>query len=90
MKLALKELLTPLSKDIPKKPKEISTDFFNELPEIYKLMLEDADTFMKSDPAAERIEEVILCYPGFYCLAVHRMANVLYKMNDSCSSKSYE
>jgi serine O-acetyltransferase len=80
MKLSLKELLIPLSKDIPKTPKEIAVDFFNELPVIFRLMLEDADTFMKSDPAAERVEEVILCYPGFYCLAVHRMAHVLYKM----------
>ena len=80
MKLSLKELLIPLSKDIHKTPKEIAVDFFNELPVIFRLMLEDADTFMKSDPAAERVEEVILCYPGFYCLSVHRMAHVLYKM----------
>jgi serine O-acetyltransferase len=81
MKLSLKELLTPLAKDLQKKPKEIAADFFNHLPEAYKSMLEDADTFMKSDPAAERIEEVILCYPGFFSLTIHRMANILYKMN---------
>ena len=81
MKLGLKELLTPLANDIEKTPKEIATSFFEKLPELFKLMHEDADTFLRSDPAAERVEEVILCYPGFYCLAVHRLANVLYKMN---------
>jgi len=80
MKLRLKELLIPLEKELEKTPKEITNDFFEHLPEVYKLLLDDAETFMKSDPAAERVEEVILCYPGFYCLTVHRMANILYKM----------
>ena len=77
LKLTLKELLTPLEKDLEKTPKEIALSFFDVLPDVYRLMLEDADTFANSDPAAERVEEVILCYPGFYCLAVYRMAHIL-------------
>jgi len=81
MKLRLKELLIPLEKELNKTPKEIAADFFEQLPEVYNLLLDDAGTFVKSDPAAERVEEVILCYPGFYCLVVHRIANILYKMH---------
>ena len=80
MKLRLTELLIPLEKELKKPPKEIAAEFFTYLPQAVELMLNDADIFAKSDPAAERVEEVILCYPGFYCLVVHRMANILYKM----------
>ncbi len=80
MKLRLKELLIPLEKELNKPPKELAADFFEQLPDVYKLLLDDAGTFVKSDPAAGRVEEVILCYPGFYCLIVHRIANILYRM----------
>lgn len=83
MKLRLKELLIPLEKELDKPSKEIAADFFDYLPKTVELLLEDAETFAKSDPAAKRVEEVILCYPGFYCLAVHRMANILHKMGVS-------
>ena len=81
MKLRLKELLIPLEKELKKPPKEIAAEFFEYLPQAVELMLDDAETFAKCDPAAERVEEVILCYPGFYCQVVHRMANILYKMD---------
>ena len=80
LKLRLKELLIPLEKDLQKSPKEVAVEFFKELPKVYKILLDDADTFMHCDPAAERVEEVILCYPGFYSLVVHRLSNVLYNL----------
>lgn len=80
MRLRLKELLIPLEKEIKDSPENIAKQFFDELPVIYKSLLEDADTFMKSDPAARCVEEVILCYPGYSCLVVHRLAHVLYKL----------
>jgi len=81
MRLRLKELLIPLEKDISDSPEIIAKQFFDHLPEIYESLLEDAGTFVKSDPAARCVEEVILCYPGFSCLVVHRLANKLYKLN---------
>ncbi len=81
MKLRLKELLIPLEKVLEKSPKEIAALFFDQLPEVYNYLLDDAETFYQSDPAARGVEEVILCYPGFYSLAVHRMAHILYQMN---------
>ncbi len=80
MKLRLKELLIPMHKEINDDPSGIVKNFFRELPGVYKTLLNDADAFMKSDPAASCVEEIILCYPGFYCLSVHRIANLLYKM----------
>jgi serine O-acetyltransferase len=80
MRLRLKELLIPLEKDIKDSPENIAKQFFDKLPGVYTNLLEDASMFMKSDPAARCVEEVILCYPGFSCLVVHRLANVLYKL----------
>jgi serine O-acetyltransferase len=80
MRLRLKELLIPLEKDITDSPENIAKQFFDLLPETYKHLLNDADTFLKSDPAARCVEEIILCYPGFSCLVVHRLANLLYKL----------
>ena len=78
MKLRLKELLIPLEKIISDSPENISNEFFKQLPGVYNSLLEDADEFMKSDPAAKCVEEVILCYPGYSCIVVHRLAHVLY------------
>ncbi len=55
--------------------------FFEQLPNTQKMLYEDAKAFHKNDPASYSIEEVILSYPGFYALAVHRLANLLYKMS---------
>jgi serine O-acetyltransferase len=74
-------LMTPLEKELKSHPDEITSSFFNELPEIFKMLSEDAKTFVKSDPAAEKLEEVILCYPGFFSLIVYRIAHILYKLN---------
>ena len=80
MRLRLKELLIPLEKDIKESPEIIAKQFFDQLPGVYKHLLEDADTFVKSDPAARCVEEVILCYPGYSCLVVHRLAHILHQL----------
>ncbi|MCK4921880.1 MAG: serine acetyltransferase, partial [Bacteroidales bacterium] len=80
MQLRLKELLIPLQSVLTKEPSVISEDFFLKIPEIYKVLLKDADVFYKSDPAASCVEEVILSYPGFYSLSTYRLANILYKL----------
>lgn len=73
----LELLMRPLQKKLPAKPSEICRKFMESLPGVYNKMLEDGDAFMKFDPAAESLEEVILCYPGFFSIAVYRLANEL-------------
>lgn len=80
MKLRLKELLIPLEKMMKESPEHISDHFFNQLPEVFKNLLDEAEIFLKSDPAARCVEEVVLCYPGYTCLAVHRLAHILYEL----------
>jgi serine O-acetyltransferase len=80
MKLRLKELLIPLERELRDAPEHIAQRFFKQLPQVYKDLLEEADIFLKSDPAAQCVEEVILCYPGYSCLVIHRLAHILYEL----------
>ena len=54
--------------------------FFESLPDIVSRLLEDADTYLQSDPAAKSLEEVIITYPGFFALSVHRIAHKLHTL----------
>lgn len=60
-------------------PTELVDYFFGELPKVQETLYEDAKAFYNNDPSVYSVEEVILSYPGFYALVIHRLANVLYK-----------
>ncbi len=51
---------------------------FDALPAIRTTLDEDAIAGYEGDPAATSKAEVILSYPGFFAIAVHRIAHVLY------------
>ena len=46
---------------------------------IFKELYEDAKNIKEKDPAARSIFEVIILYPGFHALALHRLAHFLYR-----------
>lgn len=46
---------------------------------MFKGLLSDARSIAKRDPAAKSVLEVVLLYPGFQALFLHRIANWLYK-----------
>lgn len=70
-------LLCPLEKNLPDSPELISERFFGELPTIYDSLLFDAHAIADNDPAAVGVEEVVAVYPGFYAIAVYRIAHEL-------------
>jgi serine O-acetyltransferase len=41
---------------------------------------EQIDTIFREDPAAKSVLEVVLCYPGFHAILLHRVAHRLYRM----------
>ncbi|TGJ99436.1 serine acetyltransferase [Leptospira semungkisensis] len=59
---------------------DILSQFQSELPSLYDSVWMDAIAAFEGDPAAESVKEVILAYPGFYAIAVHRVAHVLHKL----------
>lgn len=54
--------------------------FFKSIPEINNKLWEDAEFIYKGDPAAEDVDEVILSYPGFFAIAVYRLAHEMYRI----------
>src|SRR5690606_38982496 len=53
--------------------------YIGSLPRILELLNLDAEPFLEDDPAAISKEEVYLCYPGFYAIAIYRLAHELHK-----------
>lgn len=45
----------------------------------FKRLEEDARAFVDRDPAARSRWEVMLCYPGFHAIVLHRFANALWR-----------
>jgi len=43
-----------------------------------KSIKEEIETVFKKDPAARNIVEVLLCYPGFHAIILHRCAHFLW------------
>ena len=40
---------------------------------------EQIDTIFRKDPAARSVIEVLLCYPGFHAILLHRLAHKLHR-----------
>lgn len=60
--------------------RDLIEGFFNEVPAIFEDLNTDADMYSKSDPASYSKEEVILSYPGFFAVMVHRFAHVIHRL----------
>jgi serine O-acetyltransferase len=56
----------------------IVDDFFDELPHIRSILALDMEAAFRGDPAAKSTEEVILSYPGFEAITVHRLAHFFW------------
>jgi serine O-acetyltransferase len=44
-----------------------------------QLVREQIETVFRRDPAARSVLEILLCYPGFHAVLLHRLAHHLYK-----------
>lgn len=59
---------------------EVASAFFEEVPEIYRLLNTDIRAIVDGDPAAHSQFEVIRAYPGFHALGYYRIAHALHKL----------
>lgn len=59
---------------------EKAHDFFEQIPEIYRVLNTDIDSIVNGDPAARNRFEVIRAYPGFYAIAFYRLAHALLEL----------
>ena len=67
----------------PEQKKKTAELFFDGLPEIYRLLLLDAQAVLDGDPAARSISEIIAAYPGFYATFAHRSAHFLFQQEQT-------
>ena len=77
LQITLQELLEEeFSKE---SARQQAADFFENIYTVYKKLQLDLIAILNFDPAAKSRNEVVLAYPGFFAITVHRFAHVLWK-----------
>lgn len=59
---------------------QTTAEFLQRLPALREALALDAQAALEGDPAAESIDEIIYCYPGFYAVVVYRIAHQLLQL----------
>jgi len=78
--LLLQELMRPAEAYITKGINFCCNGFYEAIPKVYEMLLLDAEAITQGDPAATNKTEVLRTYPGFYAIAVYRIAHVFYAL----------
>ncbi|MGP6138546.1 MULTISPECIES: serine O-acetyltransferase EpsC [unclassified Jeotgalibaca] len=65
----------------PADTEDIIATFLEKLPTVYETLETDVTAAYDGDPAAKSREEIMLSYPGFEAISIHRMAHELYRMD---------
>lgn len=60
---------------------KLAKRFFEQLPELFRLLNTDIQAIFNGDPAARSEFEVIRTYPGFYAISLYRVAHILHLDN---------
>jgi serine O-acetyltransferase len=81
LQMALNTLITTCINSGELSANQITNTFFEQLPHLSANLIKDAQFILDYDPAATSIEEIILSYPGFYAIAIYRLAHLLYNQN---------
>jgi serine O-acetyltransferase len=58
--------------------RELTRQLLARLPEIRRMLVLDAQAALDGDPAAGSLDEIILSYPGYRAVTVHRIAHELH------------
>jgi serine O-acetyltransferase len=48
---------------------------------MFRTIKEQVDTIFREDPAAKSVLEILLCYPGFHAILLHRLSHKFYLWN---------
>jgi len=59
---------------------DITDRFAAQLPALRRLLDTDVTAAYQGDPAAQSVDEVLLCYPGVTAMIHHRLAHTLYTL----------
>ncbi len=78
LRLELLKILDTLDDPVAASAEELEKAFMDQVPRVRELLVKDAQAICEGDPAAVNVTEVIRSYPGFYAIAVHRLAHEFY------------
>src|SRR5690606_16422228 len=73
-----KTLLDMACWDLERPKGELWNEYIAQLPGILEKLILDAEAILNCDPASISIEEIYMAYPGFYAIAIYRLAHELY------------
>lgn len=79
----LKREFERLLEFVPKCPDDrgaLTASFYDALPAIRELLMQDVSAMYAGDPAAKSESEIIRSYPGFYAIAAYRIAHHLLSL----------
>ncbi len=65
--------------DVEKSCSAVWDNYVERLPVVLEKLNLDAEAIASCDPASLSIEEVYMAYPGFYAIAIYRLAHELHK-----------
>ncbi|MBE6030667.1 MAG: serine acetyltransferase [Firmicutes bacterium] len=65
--------------DAEEKAEAVCMYFFEQLPEIYRLLTLDVQAAFDGDPAAKTKDQIVFSYPGLLAISIHRIAHVFYQ-----------
>lgn len=66
--------------DTEKPCKKLWENYVEKLPKVLERLNLDAEATVNCDPASLSLEEVYMAYPGFYAIAIYRLAHELHKV----------
>lgn len=61
-------------------PESLTFQFLGTLPRLQKSLSADVQAAFDGDPAARTTDEILLCYPGFEAVLIHRVAHELHRL----------
>lgn len=80
IELELNRILRRMEDQLPGSAEATEYAFMDRLSDIKGMLMEDANAILKGDPAAVSLTEVIRTYPGFFAIAVYRLAHEFYQL----------
>jgi serine O-acetyltransferase len=78
---SLNDNLTTIFRDLTNDTEKIRKDFLETFSTTKRILLNDAEFILESDPAAKELAEVIAIYPGFFAIFCNRIAHTLNGMS---------
>ena len=70
-----------LERDFEADAQLIAIRLLESIPELRRILSDDARAAFDGDPAAKNLDEILFCYPGLAAITVFRVAHELYAMD---------